>query len=263
MRIGNYQRHLLRTAKSIQGGQLVKGTRGNWYIHVWCEFDDPAVIGPNGFLGVDLGIAQLATDSDGNQYSGADIEAARVRVAKLRAALQSKGTKSAKRHLKRLADKEARFRRDVNHKISFRVVQTAKRTGRGIKLEELSGIRERVKVKRGQRAKHHGWAFDQLREFVTYKCVRHGVALATVDPAYTSRECSECGCREKGNRPNQSAFRCLACGYCDHVDRNAARNISRADVLQPIVGTIEWFASAVTHSFNPVTDKPRNSFRGS
>jgi putative transposase len=263
MHIGNYQRHLLRTASSIQGGQLVKGKGATWYIHVWCEFDDAAVTDPEGFLGVDLGIVSLATDSDGNTYSEANVEDTRVRIAKLRAALQSCGSKSAKRHLKRLANKEARFRRDVNHKISHNVVRTAKRTGRGIKLENLSGIRDRVQVKRGQRAKHQGWAFHQLREFVTYKCVKQGVALATVNPAYTSRECPECGCREKGNRADQSAFRCLACGYSDNADRNAARNISRADVLQPIVGTIELFAPKMVHAFNPVTDKPRDSFRGS
>ena len=256
MSIGNYQRHLLRTAKSIQGGQLVKAKNGGWYIHVWCEFDDLAVLTPNGFLGVDLGIVNLATDSDGNVYSGANVEATRERISSLRAALQSKGTKSAKRHLKQLANKEARFRMDTNHKISYDIVQTAKRTEKGIKIENLEGIRSRVKVKRGQRAKHHGWAFFQLRQFLEYKALRHGVPLGAVNPAYTSRTCIECGCCEKGNRKSQSVFQCLACGYTANADLNAAQNISRAEVLQPIVGTIELFESKLVHTFIPVTYKP-------
>ena len=55
MQIAGYQRHLLRTAKSIQGGQLVRG-RDSWYVHLWCEYDDPPILNPQGFLGVDLGI---------------------------------------------------------------------------------------------------------------------------------------------------------------------------------------------------------------
>lgn len=152
--IGNYQRHLLRTALSVQGGQLVRGQKGKWYIHLQCKFADKTPGEPNGALGVDLGIANLATDSDGNTHSGAEVEAIRQRFAKLRADLQSCGTKSAKRHLKKLSGREARFRKNENHRIAKTLVETAKRTGRGIKLEDLSGIRDRVRLRKSQRAKH-------------------------------------------------------------------------------------------------------------
>lgn len=98
--IGNYQRHLLRTALSIQSGQLVRGQKGKWYVHLQCRFADETPPEPSGALGVDLGIANLATDSDSNTYSGAEVEATRQRYAKLRADLQRSGTRSAKRHLK-------------------------------------------------------------------------------------------------------------------------------------------------------------------
>lgn len=124
----------------------------------------------------------------------------------------------------------------MNHVISKSIVDNAKRTSRGIKIEKLDGIRDRIRVKRVDRAKHHGWAFFQLRQFLEYKALRAGVGLALINPAYTSRECYECGCREKGNRPDQATFRCLACGYSDNADRNAARNIARAEVMTRIVG---------------------------
>lgn len=235
--IGNYQRHLLRTAQSIQGGQLVRGQKGKWYIHLQCKFADETPQEPNGSLGVDLGIANLATDSDGNTYSGAEVEATRQRHATLRAALQSCGSKSAKRHLKKLSGREARFRKNENHHIAKTLVETAKRTGRGIKLEDLSGIRKRVRLRKPQRAKHAGWSFYQLRSFVEYRCVRDGVALGLVDAAYTSRTCPRCGCREKANRKSQAEFRCVSCGHTAHADINATRNISMAAVMQPIVGT--------------------------
>ena len=236
--IGNYQRHLLKTALSIQGGQLVRGQKGKWYIHLQCRFADETPGTPDGALGVDFGIENLATDSDGNRYSGAEVEATRQRYATLRAALQSKGTKSAKRNLKKLSGREARFRKNENHRIAKALVETAKRTSRGIKLEDLTHIRERARLRKPQRAKHAGWSFSQLRQFVEYRCVRDGVPLALVNPSYTSRTCPCCGCRERANRKSQAAFCCVECGYTAHADVNAAQNIARAAVMQPIVGTL-------------------------
>jgi IS605 OrfB family transposase len=87
----------------------------------------------------------------------------RKRHFKLRQRLQKKGTKSAKRLLKKRRQKEARFARDVNHWIAKELVKRAQGTGRGIALEDLKGIRERVTVRKSQRRQHHSWAFNQLR----------------------------------------------------------------------------------------------------
>jgi putative transposase len=245
MHIGNYQRHLLRTASSIQGGQLVKGKRGDWYIHIWCAYTDPEAIDTGEFLGVDLGIVNLATDSDGNQYSGARVKTIREHRSTHKASLQSKGTKSAKRRLKKLSGNLARFMSFENHCISKAVVQNAKRTQRGIKLEDLSGIRERGKAMgRSMRGKLNNWAFFQLKEQISYKAARVGVVVNLIDPRNTSRTCPDCGCCEKGNRKSQSVFKCLACGYTANADVNAAGNIARAAVIQPIVsGVLEHVVS--------------------
>jgi IS605 OrfB family transposase len=256
MRIAGYQRHLLRTAKSIQGGTLVRG-RDSWYVHLWCEYDDPPAMAPNGFLGVDLGIVNIATDSDGEAYSGKHLNSVRHRYRRLRRKLQKKGTKSAKRLLKKLSGKEKRFANDLNHRISKRIVAKAQRTGRGIALEDLRGIRERVRLRKPQRATLHSWAFHDLGQKLRYKAERSGVALVWVDPANTSRQCSACGHTEKANRPTQALFRCVVCGYSGAADYVAACNIaSRAAVIQPNAGVRD-----AMHGYR-ATCKPRTSVRG-
>lgn len=238
--LGTFQRtHLYDMSWEIGGAELIR--RANvWYLCITQTKADPGLDEPTGWLGVDLGIVNLATDSDGEAYSGKDVDRTRQWYAGRRAALQKVGTKSAKRHLKRLKGKQRRFQKDVNHVISKRLVATAKRTARGIALEDLKGIRERVRV-RGteQRARHRNWAFGQLRQFVTYKAQRVGVRIAVVDPRYTSQRCNVPTCEhtERANRPSQAVFRCVVCGHTTPADYNAAINIERAAVNQPMVST--------------------------
>jgi putative transposase len=165
------------------------------------------------------------------------VERVRTRHQTLRQRLQKRDTKSAKKHLKKLSGKEARFRKNTNHVISKRIVHKAKATRQGIAIEELRHIRQRTErtVRHSQRARHSSWSFWQLRFFLSYKAALAGVPLHTVDPGNTSRTCSECGHCAKANRKSQAAFLCQACGHADNADRNAAINISRASVMVPIV----------------------------
>jgi len=236
--LGDYQRtHLYDMTWEIGGAELIR--RANvWYVCVTQTKTDPTPNEPTGWLGVDLGIVTLATDSDGETYSGTQIDRKRRWYAARRAALQKVGTKSAKRHLKRLAGRQRRFQNDTNHGIRKQLVDRAKRTARGIALEDLKGIRERVRV-RGteQRARHSNWAFGQLRQFVSYKAQRAGVRVSVVDPRYTSQRCSVCGHTERANRRTQADFWCVVCGHASGADYNAAINIERAAVKQPMVST--------------------------
>jgi putative transposase len=177
------------------------------------------------FIGVDLGIVQLATDSDGNAYSGEPVEKVRRRRHEARCFYQKTGTKSAKRRLKKLARREANFRRNENHRISKALVSLAKDTARGIGLEDLTHILDRITVRAKDRAKHSGWAFSQLQGFVEYKAKLTGIPVVFVDARNTSRTCSACGHCEKGNRKSQSEFSCKQCGFSENADRNAARNV--------------------------------------
>ncbi|WP_308407129.1 transposase [Streptomyces sp. APSN-46.1] len=199
---------------------------GDWYLLATCEVPEAELdTDPMGFLGVDLGIVNIATTSDGEIMAGRRLNRLRERDLKLRANLQRKRTKSARRRAQRRRRKEARRTRDINHKIAKRIVAEAARTGRGIGLEDLTGIRERVRLRKPQRAMVHSWAFAQLAEFISYKARRAGVPVVFVDPAYTSRTCSQCGHIDKANRVSQARFVCRSCGFVDHADRNGSRNI--------------------------------------
>lgn len=224
----------------LQGEADLVYRQGEWYIHQVCEVDEPDPDSPDAWLGVDLGIVNLATDSDGNHFSGAQVEARRQWYDHRRATLQSVGTQSARRRLRKLSGRQRRFQRDVNHVISKHIVELAKDTGRGIALEDLSGIRERTgkRLGRKQRARHSNWQFFQLRSFLEYKAKLVGVLLRLVDPAYTSQTCSRCGHCEKANRSSRDNFCCVSCGYAVPADRNAAVNIAaRATVNWPLVPT--------------------------
>jgi len=214
--------------------------RDQFYISATCEIEEPIPTEGNGVLGLDLGIVNIAVDSDGNVYSSESLNRVRRRYRRLRAKYQSVNTKSAKRHLKKLSGKEKRFARNVNHTISKQVVKLAKDTCRDIAIEDLSGIRDRITVRHGeQRATLHSWSFFQLRSFLAYKSRLAGVRLILVDPHNTSRTCPACGSIDQRNRPNQSTFRCVVCGYSGLADHIAARNIaSRAAVNPPMVSDI-------------------------
>lgn len=207
--------------------------KGQFFLYASLDLPPKPPIEITDFLGVDLGIANLAVDSDGRQHSGAAVEAVRQRHHRLRQRLQKLGTKGAKKLLRRLAGREARFRRHENHCIAKRLVTTCKDTARGLALENLQGIRTRTTVRRRDRARHAGWAFGQLREFLEYKAALAGVPVAVVDPRNTSRTCSRCGHCEKANRKDQATFVCRHCTSSLHADINAARNIRARAACKP------------------------------
>jgi putative transposase len=204
---------------------------GKWFLYATVEAPEAPLAQPvNGFLGVDMGIVNIATSSDGQRAAGTRLNRYRQRKRRLRARLQARKTSSARRLLKKRRRKEARFAADVNHQVSKRIVAEAQRTGRGIAVEQLGGIRARVRLRKPQRVAVHSWAFAQLGAFVAYKAKQAGVAFVEVDPAYTSQTCSACGWVDKRNRRSQSEFKCGRCGFVGHADHNAAINIATRGV---------------------------------
>ncbi|MFE2540447.1 RNA-guided endonuclease InsQ/TnpB family protein [Actinacidiphila glaucinigra] len=208
---------------------------GIFYLVAVCEVPEAVPYEPVGIIGVDLGIVNIATTSTGYQAAGRRLNRYRKRQLALRSKLQKKRTRSAERRLKVRRRREARHVKNTNHVIAKTIVTEAERTSAGIALEELKGIRQRVRLRKPQRVTLHSWAFAQLADFIVYKARRAGVPLVYVDPAYTSQMCCECGHTDKRNRVDQGLFICRNCGVVAHADRNASHNIAAR-------GAVVWTA---------------------
>ena len=230
---GDYHRGLLQ----FQRGETDLVYRDKeWFLFTTVNIPDQEEIKVIDWIGVDLGLVAIAHTSDGERFSGATVTSKRARNVRLRRKLQKKGTKAAKRLLRRRRHKEQRFVTDTNHVISKKIVGVAQRTGRGIALENLKDFRVRVRASKKQRRSLHSWSFDQLKSFVLYKAKRAGVPVKLVDPRNTSRTCARCGTVDKRSRKSQAEFLCVACGHTDNADSNASREISRrATVNSPHV----------------------------
>ena len=170
-------------------------------------------------LGVDLGVHNLAVTSDRQFFNSSQVKQAKRKFKFLRSKLQSKGTRSSRRLLKKISGKEKHFMAWINHNISKEIVSSF--DGGKIVMENLKGIR---KVRRGKKMNYwiSNWSFFQLQSFIQYKAERKGIEFVKVRPNYTSQICSKCG--KIGSRSG-SSFVCH-CGFSLNADLNSARNLA-------------------------------------
>src|SRR6185295_12210075 len=160
---------------------------GHWWLHVVVTVPAPEVEPSAQVVGVDLGISRPAVTSH-NRFLGKKAwKAIEGRLFHLKRGLQKKGTRSAKRLLRRVRHRQRRFRRDCDHVLSKRIVQSVE-PGAAIVLENLKDIRKRMKAKRQTRSKRrmHCWSFAQLKGFIGYKAEERGCTVVAVDPRHTS-----------------------------------------------------------------------------
>ena len=190
-------------------------------------------------LGVDLGVHNLAVTSDNQFFHSAQVKQIKRKFKFLRSKLQSKGTKSAKRLLRKVSGREQRFMRWINHNISKEIVSNF--DGGKIIMENLKGIR-RTNLGRKMNYWINNWSFFQLQSFIQYKAERRGIEFVKVKPNYTSKICSKCG--QLGSR-SSSSFVCH-CGFSLSADLNASRNLAspmlekrQVAITQPCIETDE------------------------
>lgn len=237
--LGDRQRALLKGRKPT-AAVLVKRRDGGYYLHVQLTDSVPGPVKPVDTIGLDMGVKNLAVTDDGETFRGDGVEKCRRKYQRIRQTCQKTGTKSAKRKLRKVRMKESLYRKDVNHVISKRVIEKAKGTGCAVAIEDLEGIGNRTTARKADRSRMKGWAFYQLRQFLTYKALNEGIPILLVDPRNTSRMCSECGHCEKANRKSRDEFRCKHCGFESPADWNAARNIrDRGKVMCPNIGAVD------------------------
>lgn len=225
------------------GADLIRDRKGHWWVHISVSktVEEPKLTGQ--VVGIDLGITKPATDSKGVHYGSDYWKEVEERRFQHKRRLQAKGTKSAKKRLKKLSGKIARFRRDCDHVLSKQIVSMVE-PGTILVFEDLSNICFRAKTWKPQRRRLHTWSFHQLQAFTEYKAVARRIAVAYVDPHYTSQQCAACGFRAPANRKTQERFSCRSCGHQANADVNAAMNIrlkyltnQGCPVNQPIVSS--------------------------
>ena len=172
-------------------------------------------------VGVDVGINHVAVTSNRQFFSGTKIKTYMLKFKRLRARLQSKGTRSSQKLLKKISGKEKRFKAYWNHVISKQIVNNCK--AGTIVLENLKGIRN---VNKGKRLNFwiNSWSFNQLQQFITYKALRNGIKTIKVSPYLTSQTCSKCG--KLGSR-SKGFFVCSHCGYSLNADLNVSQNLAK------------------------------------
>lgn len=199
--------------------------KGTFWLHVVVSMSEVDFADNGQTIGVDLGLTHPAVTSQRKFLGKRHWKEVDRRYFRLKRALQSKGTKSAKRHLKKLAGSQRRFHRDCDHVLSKRIVQSAT-PGATIVIENLTEIRSRARLRKGEGQRRlHSWSFAQFRSFLGYKAEEAGMKVVAIDPRHTSQTCSRCGYGSRSNRKSQSLFLCRSCAYSLNADLNAAYNI--------------------------------------
>jgi putative transposase len=181
-------------------------------------------------LGVDCNVDDhIAVTSTGKFIGNADyLNHQRREFEKRRASLQQTDTRSAHLTYQRIGNRFGRWSEDYLHRCSKQIVAQAQRHGcTHIAFEDLAQIRERI----SDGKKFQQWAFRALQEQVAYKADEHGIVVETVEPSYTSQQCSKCGCTVEENREGRR-FACLDCSYSVNADYNAAKNVARKLALK-------------------------------
>jgi len=234
--------------------EIIKDRKGRIFFHITFSRDIniPSSCCSDRIQGVDVGINNLAVTSDGKVFKGHKTKIRQFQY--LRRKLQRKGTKSAKRLLKKASGRQKRYMRWVNHNVSKTIVQDTD----VIVLEDLKGIRKQRKGKRFNRWLN-SWSFFQLQQFITYKAQWQGIRIIKVKPYLTSQTCSNC--LKLGSRYLNS-FVCLHCDFSCDSDLNASFNLRRLHVTKPNVsgddskanlGTADEFRDNQSKSVKPMT----------
>ena len=221
--VGPYQEQYLTVGVPKEAELIRKGKR--LFLNLVLDIPDVEPVRTGSTMSADLGENNLATTSNGTIFGGGELRDTRDRFLARRRKLQSNGSASAKRCLKRISGKEHRRVKYVNHVVSKAIVAEAVLVGaKQIVLEDLTNIRLRIKGNKRMRSRLHRWSWDELQKFVEYKAQARGIGIVYVNPAYTSQTCSRCnslGFRRKHR------FTCPSCGSYQHSDRNAAINLLR------------------------------------
>lgn len=236
-----------RNSRQVTGvvkNVTVSQSCGKWYISIQTESEVSTPVHPSAsMVGLDAGVAKLATLSDGtvfepvNSFQKNQKTLARLQRQLSRKVKFSNNWQKQKRKIQRLHSCIANIRRDYLHKVTTAVSKNhAMIVIEDLKVSNMSksaagtvsqpGRNVRAKSGLNRSILDQGWY--EMRRQLEYKQLWRGGQVLAVPPAYTSQRCACCGHTAKENRLSQSKFRCQVCGYTANADVNGARNILAA-----------------------------------
>ncbi|WP_436927972.1 RNA-guided endonuclease InsQ/TnpB family protein [Halosimplex amylolyticum] len=197
---------------------------GDWYLHASMrkveESPEPDTEHRT-VLGVDLGVNNIAVASTGTFWSADEFNHWNREYEQRRGSLGQCGSRAAHENIERVGRKaKGRFSIHLYTIANDLISEAVENDCSHIVFEDLSHIREGIPEATWQ----HRWAFRRLYGYVEYKADEHGLEVVQVDPRNTSKRCSTCGFTHDENR-HQESFECQQCGYENHADYNAAKNI--------------------------------------
>ena len=231
VKLAAYHREAL-AGKTINTSVTLNKREDGWWLTLSYDKIVPVQTQPSApVVGVDVGIANFLTTSDGQHYGTfhgklrerqkRDREKRR-RKAKLRKCLEKKGVKK----LPSTSSKSGqRLTRHVRQEINRAVNQCfAKHPDAQFAYEHLSVATMKHKA-RAMNAYMRASNLAHIPKQIAWNAAKRGVAATRVKSAYSSQECSVCHYVDRANRPDQQTFCCQVCGYQAHADLNAAINI--------------------------------------
>ncbi len=211
-----------------KAGEIGINNKGKWVLRLIFEKEIVKPARSEKIIGVDRGIKQAVVSSDNRFIGKREWKEHERRLLSCKSELQSAGTPSAKRHLKKLSGRLRRFKENCDRIVAKELISRLQ-PGDTVVLERLTNIRKRCGEKGRARKKHRAhmgrWSFNRVENAINYGAELHGIYVEYVEPHYTSQTCSQCNIVLKTNRKSQSLYSC-SCGLILNADLNAARNIS-------------------------------------
>lgn len=198
----------------FRAGSFSEDSRGRWYFNVVVDVDVQPSLG-QGAIGIDLGLKDVATCSDGTTLDNGRFY--RHMESKLATAQRSRN----KAKTKAIHAKIKNRRKDAQHKFSRDLVNTFGE----IVIGDVSASKL-AKTRMAKSVYDAGWS--QLKTMLEYKCAHAGIVFKVVRETNTTRTCSACGSLSGPQGVNGLRIRdweCVGCGVSHQRDVNAARNI--------------------------------------
>ena len=211
----------------LKGANIGMDRKKRVFVNLIYECPDYDTVENDGrIVGLDRGVYNIVTTSDGVHYGAKDARRVKRKYSHVRSELQKKGTRSAKRRLKAISGCEKRFVQDQNHCISKELADSDGDVSVYV-LEDLSSmnmLRLKGKSNKTMRKWLSNWSYSDLESKLAYKCQKNGIRVEFVDARYTSQKCSVCKTIDKASRKG-NRYICRHCGNNMHADTNAAINI--------------------------------------